>query len=695
MMGKNMLRCKQFLNRLWLRTLKIDILTLFISLTIITFTFVICYSYFKNYHAILKYSKGTMERNSLALIERVTHIQDEAEQMLHSTAGLLIGDKNLYLDDPELQLFMLSLLKFNPDVSSFFIAFPSGNRLLVKKIESSTQTYFMTKPSQPLPANAVYIIKTMDLTKTPYPETWYYADSTFNILAKEDFPKITIDILTRPWYQGAVATKQVYWTDPYFFLHTHDLGITASSPVFHKDSTLLAILGVDISFIELSNFLKKQTIGQFGHAFLTNEKGELLVPEFSNPNGIKIPPQALNIAVDHFKKTSERNFSFTMDHTRYLCFVSNFPTIFGKHWLIITIVPFSDFFADLIKTQFEVILITLIILLLSILIIIYFSKRISKPIVKLAKEVDKITNLDLSSEKRIHSHIIEIRMMDNSVASLRAALRSFSRYVPKEIVKQLLAQGKEITLHMDKRKLTILFSDIQDFTTIAETNSLNVLMPLLNEYFDGLSKIILENQGTIDKYIGDSIMAFWGAPSVTTDHAVLACKTALLCQNFLIEFNRNCREQGKPELITRIGISSGAVVVGNIGTLERMNYTVIGDAVNAAARLQVTDKIYHVHIIISDEVYRQTDNRFLVRPLDKVEVRGKKAKIKIYELVAVNNPDSPISATPKQRELCETFTKAYDAYAQGDFPTAKQLFEAIHQKFPNDFPTQFYLNRLR
>ncbi len=636
-----------------------------------------------------------MERNSLALIERVTHIQNEAEQVLNNTSGLSIGKKNLSYNDPELQLFMLNLLKFNPDISSFFIAFNSGSRVLVKKIDTSSQTTFISRPEVLLPANARYIVKVMDPAITPIPEFWYYLDQNFSIVDQEKFPHITIFTKTRPWYLGASQSKQIYWTNPYYYIHTHDLGITASNAINDKDGNLKMILGVDISFIELSNFLKKQTIGQYGHAFLTDQSGKLLIPSFSGPNAKRIPPEALKAALSYFKKTNDRNFSFKFHHTRYLSYVSNMPAIFGQHWLIITIVPFSDFFSDLIKTQMEVTLITLIILMFSILIIIYFSKRISNPIVALASEVDKITNLDLSSHRRIFSYIIEIRTMDASVASLREAMRSFSRYVPKEIVKQLLAQGKEITLHVDKRRLTILFSDIQDFTTISETNSLSILMPLLNEYFDGLSKIILENQGTIDKYIGDSIMAFWGAPLVAPNHAELACRTALLCRHFLIDFNEKCREQGKPQLLTRFGISAGPVVVGNIGTLERMNYTVIGDAVNTAARLQVTDKIYHVSIIISEEVYMQTDQKFLVRPLDTVAVRGKKEKIKIYELVALEAEGTPIGATKAQRDLCDSFAHAYKTFSEGDYVTAQQLFEAIHQKFPNDFPTEFYLNRLK
>ncbi len=684
---------KRFLHKIWIRTLKIDILTLFTTLTVITFSFVICYSYFKNYHAILDYSKGMMERNSTSIIQRVSNIQKETELVLNAASGLTIGAPVILVEEPDLRAFMQSIMKSNPDISAIFLGLNNGDWLLIKKMDTSLQTNFVTMPDKPLPASTTYIIKKENLKKNP-PETWDYADKDFNVVGTESFQKITIEMKTRSWYLGATQTKGIFWTDVFNFLDSYGRGVAAGKAIYDMHNQFIGVLGVDISFTGLSNFLNKQTIGKFGHAFITDRNGNVIVPDAKSAVQSKIPPQVAQAAVQYFNKTQEYNFSFKYNHTRYLSYVGSTTPFFNKPWLLVTIVPFSDFFSDLIRTQFEIILITLIILILSIIVINYFSRRIAKPIVSLASEVDKLTNLDLSSHKRVFSYIVEIRMMDASIAAMRAALRSFSRYVPKEIVRQLLAQGRDITLHVDKKKLTIFFSDIKDFTTIAENNPLSTLMPLLNDYFDGISKIILENRGTIDKYIGDSVMAIWGAPLANPEHAIFSCIAALKCQAFVLEFNQKCREQGKPEFITRFGISSGTVFVGNIGTLERMNYTVIGDAVNTAARLQVTDKIYHVSIIISEQVYTQTKGRFLVRPLDTVEVKGKITKIKIYELVALLEADPAIGATEQQKELCLVFTEAYQQFVDGNYAHAKQLFEKIHQRFPDDYPTEFYLNRL-
>lgn len=692
-----MFRFRQVFTGLWIRTLKIDILTLFISLIVAAFTCEIVYSYFRNYSAILTYSKGTMTRNSTRVMERVITLQSETEQMLEDTSGLFLNAKRLALDDPQLILFMLNILKFNPHLAGVFLGFETGNFLWVGAINLSTKTHYLSDPSKLLPANVRYFITVIEPIKHPHLQRWTYLDSSLKVIDSEKSIQNTedIDITTRPWYVGSVETKKTFWTKVYHFISTDDPGITVSKPIYDPKGRLVGVLGADLSFVGLSDFLKQQLIGKSGHAYITNQNGQLLIPEPQDLTKADLPASAIEEAFKHFKKSNNHNFSFVFHRIRYLAFISNTGLIFNQNWFIITLVPFQDFFYDLIHTQVEIILMTLFILCICIAIVIHFSKRISQPIVTLAKEIDKITNLDLSSEERVKSYIVEIKMIDASVATMRTTIRSFIRYVPKEIVKQLLSQGQEISLHVDKRKLTIFFSDIQNFTAIAEKNPINSLMPLLNKYFDGLSKIILQNRGTIDKYIGDSIMAFWGAPLPISNHAVLACKTALECQAFLIEFNKHCCREGKPELITRFGISTGTVVVGNIGTLERMNYTVIGDAVNTAARLEVTDKIYHVNILISEKVYLQIKDKFLVRPLDTVKVRGKKAKIKIYELVALLAPNPIIGATDAQIKLCEAFTQAYEKFVTGDYFAAKQMFTAIHAEFPNDYPTEFYINRLK
>ena len=285
--------------------------------------------------------------------------------------------------------------------------------------------------------------------------------------------------------------------------------------------------------------------------------------------------------------------------------------------------------------------------------------------------------------------------MDYAISQLRSAMQSFTRYVPKEIVQALFAQNKEIKLGGEKKEVAVFFSDIEGFTSITEEQQTETLMALLAEYFDGMSKIILTAKGTIDKYIGDSVMAFWGAPTPEPKQAALCAETALLCHAFVQAFNRRCKEKNQPLFKTRFGINSGVAIVGNIGTPERMNYTLIGDMVNAASRIQQKNKVYSTSILMGEAIRKQLDDRFVIRPIDKVEVKGKKEKIALFELMAMKGGPVEISPAKETLDLAMRFTKAFDAFQADRKGEAKQLFEELHRDFPNDLPTQLYLERLQ
>ena len=585
--------------------------------------------------------------------------------------------------------FMQAVLKAYPDVQAINIGTPDGSFILFTKILTATRDPYSSSLSKPIPADAIYVIREIDRSKEPPQENWYYTDENFEILEQEKASKVTFDPRTRPWYLGVEKSYTLYWSDIYHYNPTGELGITVAGPILSKKGDLQAVVGIDLPVKTLSNFLTEQRIGKRGKAYFLNTAGQILLPV-----GGDHQTSTIKKAYHLYSKDKGEDFVFEDAGSEYLGHIQPFPVTFERNWLIAIVAPLDDFFEDILQAQKEIVLITILILLIAAILVVYFSKRISKPIVQLSQEIDKIKHLDLGSETRVQSHIREINLLDTSIASMRVMLQSFGRYVPKEIVKQLMQKGQEITLGGEKREVTVFFSDIADFTTTAESLPLEVVMPLLAAYFDKLSKIVLEARGTIDKYIGDSIMAFWGAPSEIPDPAHQACSAALKCQAALTEFNQGIQKKGYPPFFTRIGIHTGKVIVGNLGTLERMNYTIMGDVVNAAARLQTVNKIYHTRIIISEAVYKVVNAQFLARPLDIVEVKGKREKIKIYELMAQYQGDPVIAPHAEQIELSASFSQAFDAYHQGDLQKAKMLFQKIHTQFPTDYPTQFYLLRI-
>ncbi|MFH1364968.1 MAG: adenylate/guanylate cyclase domain-containing protein, partial [archaeon] len=210
---------------------------------------------------------------------------------------------------------------------------------------------------------------------------------------------------------------------------------------------------------------------------------------------------------------------------------------------------------------------------------------------------------------------------------------AFGKYISKDLLNEIVNRKQELKLGGEKRKVTIFFSDIRGFTSISEKLSPEGLVNLLNEYLTEMTKIILENKGTVDKFIGDAIMALWNAPLTQQEHAKLACKAAIE-QIKKLEFLRNSwKEKDFPVVEIGCGINTGDAIIGNMGSEERFDYTAMGDAVNIASRLEGLTKQYGVKIIISKETKDLVGNEFNFRLLDKVKVKGKKNPVEIYELL--------------------------------------------------------------
>lgn len=674
-------------------TMRISILSLFLSLILVSFSFTLIFLRYKNFQSLSQLSKQTIELTDRIILDKVTNLFNNTQSLVQSTGNLIHQASDISPENLWLRNYMRELIRYHPNIPYLFIGAKDGNYLEVANLAVSVQTHFLSDPSKPLPKGAVYSWQYFRRTDTSLEGMTFYYDEDFHQLASEDVSHSNYNPRERPWYLTGKEKDRFAWTPVYPFFDTGDPGITAVAALHSDTGEFLGVVGADLSFRFLSKFFAKQKIGQTGKPFIIDAKlNAIIIPDKLLMASSPISEETVAAAYQAFLHKKEHDFDFKSHDVRYLTRFSHFP-IADEQWLIAIIVPFQDFFGDLERTQKEVFIILLLICFLSSLAISYFSKKLSHPIVSLAKAVDEIKQLELSSEDRIHSLIKEIDMMESSVYAMRLAFRSFIRYVPKEIVKELLSQNKEILLGGEKKEISVMFSDIADFTSIAEKLPTETLTSLLGEYFDGLSKIILKQKGTIDKYIGDSIMAFWGAPLEISNHTVMCAETALLCHHFSKELAAKWGKEGKPQFFTRFGINTGSVIVGNIGTPERMNYTLIGDTVNAASRLQNVNKTYATHILISDAVRQKLGPEFILRPLDIVEVKGKKEKITIYELIGKEGANPILVPSPQEKALIEKFTKAYQAFYANDRTLAKKLFEELHQEFPQDYPTELYLKR--
>ena len=267
----------------------------------------------------------------------------------------------------------------------------------------------------------------------------------------------------------------------------------------------------------------------------------------------------------------------------------------------------------------------------------------------------------------------------------------FSTYVSPSIVDELVANPEKLKLGGERRELSVLFSDLEGFTALAETRPPEELVGLLNEYLSSMTEIVLKNQGTLDKFEGDLIMAFWGAPVPGKDHARKACAAALQMQATLAAIRLEWGLKKRPLLSARIGINTGEMVVGNMGSTEKFNYTVIGDSVNLASRLEGANKSYRTGIIISEYTFGLVKDEFLCRKLDIVAVKGRTEPVTIYELRSFRNRKD----VQRDLELIDFFEAGLHAYREQRWESASELFEKARSVFPHDYPSEIFLERVR
>lgn len=281
-------------------------------------------------------------------------------------------------------------------------------------------------------------------------------------------------------------------------------------------------------------------------------------------------------------------------------------------------------------------------------------------------------------------HFIKERMQNVVIKGM------FSQYVSRAVVNELISNPDKLRLGGEKKNLSILFSDIAGFTTFAEKKDPEELVSLINEFLSEMSDIIIASEGTLDKYLGDAVMAFWGAPLEVKDHAEKACMTALQMQSALVKLRDRWTQSGEAPIRIRIGINTGDVIVGNIGGEKRFDYTVLGDDVNLASRLEGANKEYGTNIMISGSTYELVKNKFLARELDVIRVKGKTEPTKVYELISYKGDKTAENAI----EDLDFYFQGLELYRHKSFDSAFDYFKRAFEQY-NDFPSKVYMQRCK
>ncbi len=459
----------------------------------------------------------------------------------------------------------------------------------------------------------------------------------------------TVDIEPRnsPSYIGTKSSKKLFIADISTNPATGIRSITIAMPII-QEGAYIGSVGADITVPELSKLLQRNKIsanslsmiidGQNATIATSNLAG--LTPSETTPLVAAVNEQAKLVLNDATSGT-EYSDSYISNDAGIKMSVSLFRlnNEFNLDWLAIIITPTSDFIGGLYSAAKTVILVILAIILINLLLIFKLSKRLVRGIVRVSKEISSIQAMEFGDSKSNEPSALirEIRDLQNGINLLRTALRSFSLYVPLGVVRKLVESGKALTPCVEVRPLTIFFCDIENFSTMAQEVSPQELLEYTTAYFALATKAVAEQEGTVDKFIGDAVMAFWGAPAQLPEHALHACRSALRIVEQLREINLTWAAHGKRSLRVRVGINTADVLVGNIGSAERLSYTALGDGVNVASRLEGINKEFGSTICISDTVYELVKDRVVTKPLKPVSVKGRKGEFMVYELLGLKD----------------------------------------------------------
>ena len=494
------------------------------------------------------------------------------------------------------------------------------------------------------------------------------------------------------WFRNAVESE-----GPQFNVTNRPgddrLAVVFAGPV-DVDQKRQGVLGIIIELTRVSRYLSQLTTGKTAGAFILDRGGGIVAAPDADADevtALKMNHPLLPVAVSALKGSvgkynpddGERFRSRVVQGNEAYEVVLNPLSLPG--WSLATVVPEAEFLGPVKKTIRQLVVGLAALIAVAGLLSAWLAQRlIAAPLVKVVGEIKHVERFELDEVKRHRSRLTELENLSGAIADMAGGLSAFRKYIPADLVRALVNEGIEPKPGGAIRPMTVLFADIAGFTGLSERLG-DRIIPLLSRYLDVVSAEVNTHHGTIDKFIGDAVMAFWGAPASNPDHATEACRAAFASQRALREHGI-VDDKGEP-LRIRIGINSGDMLVGNIGSEVRLNYTVIGDSVNVASRLEGANKQYGTEIMIGQETRRLAGDRIYARELDSLAVYGRVGGMPIHELLGIVGVDADASS------WVHSYEQGLTEYRMRDFTAAIGHFEVALSVRPLDKPSKIMIER--
>lgn len=575
--------------------------------------------------------------------------------------------------------YLFRALKGSPHIDAVYVGYPSGAFFQVMRATNSPRWHAAVSA----PDSAVFAMRVITRTPDgPAIARWHFLDVDGREIGAGPEREVGFDPRRRPWYRDAVRTTGTVTTSPYVSASTESLTLTLAASMVHEPGT---VIGADVMIETISRMLKEHAVSERSVGYVFDGDGRLIVHSdpvvmaeladglanrsassravaasdpavvaeiarnLASRGGVSelgVENEAVFMAVENLlaaagDAAADDLVEFRVGKEPWLARMAAIGEKgqghLGGHRIVIA-APISDFTAANIELLRHKLIIAGVLVVIGVLIALLISRRISRALVALADDANQIGNLDFQSWRRTRSLISEINMLSRALSSARDAIRTFAVYVPRELVRQIVASGQAAAGAAVRREVTVLFTDIRDFTTISEQAAPEAVVEMLSAYFETMNAIVERHNGVIVQYLGDSIYAMWNAPTENPDHVEDGCRCVLELKAAIEALNAGNVRNGRPELVTRFGLHTGIAVVGSVGAEDRRQYTAMGDTVNVASRLEGMNKDFGTAILVSaavrDRVGADNSAGVAFRPLGAARAKGRHAEIQVFELLS-------------------------------------------------------------
>jgi adenylate cyclase len=562
--------------------------------------------------------------------------------VLSSTPSLADSDDGGE-DDSAIVLFKAAMEKL-PQADSVYVGYENGCWLQVRRIDVLSPA---ERQQLGAPPGTVYNVNLIRPTSGgTLPMRRIFEDEDGNRIGQLDLQDYGYDARSRVWYRDTINADRGLISPPYASFSIGTPMITLSAPLHGR---VRGVVAADLKLDKFSELVHTQRPGEHGTAIVFDSFGVLIAhPDFArlvdSANTQSPHPRLPEIwqnktglvgAIMRNWDGRERYEGSIQDENGldYLFRVRKFPQGSEYSGYSLLLAAEGDFAQDVRTLQLRGIGIALIAGGCFIPAAWIFGSRMSIKLKRITAQASGLRTLAVPEDAPVTSHIKEIDELGSTMAVAWRSIWSFARFVPKDIVKGIVDGSISTELGGTRQEVTVLFTDISNFTGIAEAADPDSLMRQTSRHFAALTEAFLAEGGTIDKFIGDSVMVFWNAPHLQFDHVERACRATLSAKAASDELNTQFETEGLFPFAIRFVIHCGDAVVGNVGSMERMNYTVLGNSVNLAARIEGLNKEFGTTILVSDAVRERVEHRFRFKPIASTIVKGMRAETSVYELV--------------------------------------------------------------